>query len=285
MRAVLLPGLLLATLLTSLPAHAAPESEAPSASPVARAELGEVTQQSLLESERYWPYHVTLVEPSKPDGREKPLAKGTSGVLIRVERSGMARIDFGRHGLYEVPVAQTDLIQGANQVRKGELAKDFPNFVLAIGPRMLDPAGMTARTAASLADLDRFLCVFADPAGEGFTALAQALASLPAPAGTRMVLFSQGTSTDAQLGERLRSLDWSGSFVLARLARPYTRSLLDEGTPMPFLQLVTSEGRVLFEIVWDPANAPKLTAALGAALDGTSTASASDAPAERKGAP
>ena len=36
---------------------------------------------------------------------------------------------------------------------------------------------------------------------------------------------------------------------------------------MPFLQLATSEGRVLFESAWDPASSPKLTAALGTALE------------------
>ena len=264
MRALLLSGLLLATLLMSLPR--------PRRDPVPQLIVGgEITQQSLLESDRYWPYHVTLVEPWKPDGKENLLAKGTRGVLIRVERSGTARIDFGRHGLYEVPISRTDLIHQANQVRMGKRHKQFPNLVLAIGPRLLDPANMTALNSASFVGLDRFLCVFADPAADGFPALAQALASLPEHAGTKLVLFSQGSSSDAELGERLRSLRWSGTFVLANFARPYTRSLLTQGTPMPFLQLSTSEGRVLFESAWDPASSPKLTAALGAALGGAST--------------
>ena len=81
------------------------------------------------------------------------------GVLIRVEASGLARIDFGRDGLYEVPVGATDLVERANRIRTGELRKMAPNFVLAIGPRLVDSAGAHAaplsgrgcrtRTAAS----------------------------------------------------------------------------------------------------------------------------------------
>jgi hypothetical protein len=58
---------------------------------------------------------------------------GSVGVLIRVEDGGIARIDFGRDGLREVPIAMTDLVDRANRVRSGELVKLAPNFVLAIG--------------------------------------------------------------------------------------------------------------------------------------------------------
>ena len=89
-----------------------------------------VTEQNLLASERYWPYHVALTKPFQA------LRPGTTGVLIRVESSSVARIDFGRDGLFEVPVAATDLVARANRVQRGELAKRAPNFVFALGPRL-----------------------------------------------------------------------------------------------------------------------------------------------------
>ena len=59
---------------------------------------------------------------------------GNVGVLIRVEAPGVARVDFGRDGLHEVPVVKTDLVERANQIRRGEAEKLAPNFLLAIGP-------------------------------------------------------------------------------------------------------------------------------------------------------
>src|SRR5687767_607823 len=80
-----------------------------------------VTEANLLGSERYWPYQVELTR--RFEAPDRALEPGTSGVLIRVEDADVARIDFGRDGLYEVPVASTDLVARANQVRTGELEK------------------------------------------------------------------------------------------------------------------------------------------------------------------
>ena len=47
-----------------------------------------VTDANLLESERFWPYQVALARD------------GSLGVLIRVEEGAIARIDFGRDGIF-----------------------------------------------------------------------------------------------------------------------------------------------------------------------------------------
>ena len=77
----------------------------------------------------------------------------------------MARIDFGRDGLYDVPAARTDLVASANRIRLGDLEKTAPNFVLAIGPRLLDSAADSLRPLSfrAAAAEHAYLCVFADP--------------------------------------------------------------------------------------------------------------------------
>jgi hypothetical protein len=226
-----------------------------------------VTQKNLLESERFWPYHVALVEAWTPRGVERALAKGTRGVLIRVEASGLARVDFGRDGLYEVPVAKTDLIAAANRIREGAgEEKNFPNLVLAIGPRMVDPVTMVAPGPARLTQNRFFVCVFADPSAEGYGELAKALASLPERPEVARVLFPQGQKTDAELGTLLRSSGWKGTFVYASMAQEYTRSLLPDAAAPPYLQLATNEGRVLFEGALNAAGVANLAAALDRAL-------------------
>jgi hypothetical protein len=243
---------------------------------VADASAAPVTLENLLANERFWPYQVALAGPWQPPGRAEPLVPGIAGVLIRVEDPGLARIDFGRDGLYHVPVEVTDLIERANRIRLGALEKMAPNFVLDVGPRLADPAPDSLRPFGLRAALERdsFLCVFADPSSPGFAELAGAMAKLRERAGLLTILFAQGAHPDARLREQLRSLDWPVPFVLDHLAEPYTRSLLGEGTALPAVLLVTPEGRVRFQGSWAPDVLPALATALDRPGSGGATAEA-----------
>lgn len=230
----------------------------------AEAGAAPVTERNLLASERFWPYQVALARPWQPPGRTEPLAPGIPGVLIRVEDSGRARIDFGRDGLHEVPVADTDLLENANRIRRGELDKLAPNFVLDLGPRLADAVADVLRpfSVRAVAEHGAFLCVFADPSAPGFAELAAGLAPLRERPGLLTILFAQGRHPDVRLGEQLRSLAWPVAFVLDHLAEPYTRSLLPEQMPPPALLLVSPEGRVRFQRAWRPDMRPALDEAL-----------------------
>jgi hypothetical protein len=223
-----------------------------------------VTERNLLPSERFWPYHVALTRPWRPADRAEPLVPGIAGVLIRVEDSGHARIDFGRDGLYEVPIETTDLLENANRIRRGELDKLASNFLLDIGPRLLDSASDSLRPFGlrPAAERSGFLCVFADPSAQGFTDLAAALAPLRDRQRVLTILFAQGGHPDALLREQLRSFGWPIPFVFDHMSESYAHSLLPEDTPLPALLLLTREGRVLFHGRWGPDVVTDLSAAL-----------------------
>jgi len=228
----------------------------------ADAHIAVVTDANLLANERFWPYQV---------------AQGDSvGVLIRVETGGVARIDFGRDGLRDVPVDQTDLLERANRIRSGELEKAAPNFALALGPRLADSAGDALRALPfeNTSGRPGFVCVFADPAAESFPALAASLAPLRERHGVMTILFPQGEHSDAKLRDRLRELGWQVPFVFDHLSEPYTRTLLPTGTRPPAVILQTNEGRVLLESAWRPDLVPELTLALDRAFGATPAASA-----------
>jgi hypothetical protein len=179
-----------------------------------------------------------------------------------------------------VPLESTDLIRRANGVRLGEEDKIAPNFVHAIGPRMVrsdspEPGPMPFRKTF---EPPGFLSVFADPGGEGFAALAAALAPLHQRHGVWTVLFPQGGHRDPQVYERLRSLGWQVPFVRDFLSLGYTMSRLREGTPLPAVVLETREGRLVFESAWDPAVATKLEAALDEAFAEAAPSTAGSAP-------
>lgn len=212
-----------------------------------------VSAQTLLANERFWPYQVALAN-----------GDGAAGVLIRVEPGGVARIDFGRDGLREVPIAETDLVERANRVRTGELDKLAPNFLLAVGPRLVDAASERMRPVPYPVAAERqgFLCVFADPSAKEFAAIAAALAPLQDRHRVWTLLFPQGELPDAKLREQLRTLDWPVPFVYDHLAEAYTRSLLAPDDAVPFVMLVTRDGRVVYESRWQPDVASRLGAAL-----------------------
>lgn len=232
-------------------------------------EANPVTRQNLLASERFWPYRVSLVRSWKPAGREQPLVPGSTGVLIRVESSGRARIDFGRDGLCTVPAEATDLIERANDVRLGKLEKQAANFVLAIGPRLLDSSSDEPRSVpiAESAHRPGFLAVFA--AAERLPELAPVLAPLEGRGGVMTIVFAQGDHPDLRLRDDLRRLGWKVPFVPDHLADAYTDSLLPDGMRPPAVVLQTPEGRVLFARAWgDDVGARLAAAALERELGG-----------------
>jgi hypothetical protein len=207
-----------------------------------------VSAENLLAREVYWPYRVTLLEPWEPSGSNRPVAANARGVLIRVEADG-ARVDFGRDGLHRVPVDATDLVERANRVRTAELAKTAPNFVLAVGTRLVDAASdpPVAVHFDDLLEKNLFLCVFADPKAPQFAEIAQELRPLTQRAGLGTILFPQGGHADAAVHRALRASEWSASFVYQHLALAYTQTLVDGDTSFPWMVLQSPEGRVLFE--------------------------------------
>lgn len=223
-----------------------------------------VTEENVFASERFWPYRVALTESFQSE-TGRTLRKGLIGVLIRMEAGGSARIDFGRHGLIEVPIALTDLVDRANQVRTGTLPKSGPNFVWAVGNRMLEANGGEPEPAPVDAMLSKraFLAVFADPRAESFPTLAAALLPLRHREGLETFLFPQGGGRpDVQVGERLKELGWTVPFARDHLSEPYTETLLDEATKPPAVLLQTPEGRILFASAWVPSTADRLTKAI-----------------------
>jgi hypothetical protein len=227
----------------------APQSEA---SQAADATAGDaITQANVYEQERYWPAIVALTKEWLPQGETKPLKAQYRGTLVRVEADGRVRIDFGRHGKYDVPMDHTDLVERANEVRAGTRSKLAQNFVLRVGNSLVDSSGerMRPHTIDELAGASGYLCIFADPRAEDFPTLAKQLAAFEGVNGVRTVFFPQSTARE-DLGfvyERLRTLSWHAAFMYPELSRNYTLSLLGEIPERPRSQLVSPEGRVLYE--------------------------------------
>jgi hypothetical protein len=219
-----------------------------------------VTADTLIENERFWPWRVTLLRPWKS------LRAEATGVLIRVEHAGVARIDFGRDGVHEIPVSETDLVTQANRVRMGEESKLAPNLVRSLAPRLIDSAAAPPGPLgfAPAMQADALLCVIADPQAESFEALAAQLVPLRTRAKLLTVLLPIGDVDDPILYEKLRALGWTVPFVYDHLAESYARSILADDVERPAIVLQTPEGRLLFHGTWSGDAMSQLMAAIDA---------------------
>jgi hypothetical protein len=95
------------------------------------------------------------------------------------------------------------------------------------------------------------------------------------------ILFPQGQHDDLATRERLRKLGWPVPYLADFLSEPYTRTLLVEGTPFPYVMLQTAEGRVVYQGVWKRELEPQL----GSALDGAFGSHMAAAKGASSGAP
>jgi len=254
-------NLLAASCLLLAAASASAEGEL-AVPPVADPAAAPVSEANVLASERFWPYYVSLREAWKPAASEEALGVGLRGVLIRVETSVLARVDFGRDGLQMVPIRVTDLIERANGIRTGEIEKTAPNFTLAIAPRLID-SGSDRMRPIPFSDALRargFITVFATR--EQLREMAAGLAPMATRSDVPTIVFPQGEVTDQRVRRILVDLAWAAAFVFDHLAEAYTPSLLAEGLSIPAVMLQTAEGRVLFQSDWNPDAGRRLARAL-----------------------
>lgn len=220
----------------------------------------EVTLANLIASERFWPYQAALVRPWTPPASARAIPAGTLGVVIRALPGARVRIDFGRDGLFTLPVVETDLLRRANEIRTGALAKTAPNLTYAIAPRLLDAESESPRRVRLEHSFDDAgqLCLFADPSDARFPRFAAALAPLAGRSGVSLVLFPQGEHPDIALHPKLREAGWRGAFALDHLSEAYTRTLVDGPIDTPRLALFSAEGRMLWTGPFDGAIPPAL---------------------------
>jgi|JI10StandDraft_1071094.scaffolds.fasta_scaffold176724_2 hypothetical protein len=208
-----------------------------------------IRAEDLLDREEDWPNIVALVEPWTPPGAEAALKKGYRGALIRVIDARSARIDFGRHGKYDVPIGSTDLLLRTSEVEAGKRHKVAPNFLAHFGTQFLHPSTLelVPFPTPELAKSDRFLCLFADPRGPEFAQLAQALAGLADVRGLQPLFFPLGLKQDElqSVRDRLQAVGWPVPFAYPEAAERHAESLLGEIPARPTALLVTGEGRLL----------------------------------------
>ena len=218
------------------------------ADPMAGTDQGPITAENLSVRDDYWPHRVQLTSPWTPASGE---AVGTKGVLMRVVSAEFARIDFGRAGIHDVPIAVTDLLLRSNEVREQGSDSRIGNLTRMIGRALGDPRHEPWRAyrRSKVAGLD-ILLVSAPLEAALLREMAEPLTRIDERVGVRVVLLVQGETSSEEIFRLLHEIGWTTPFLLQRHVQVATHGYLNEARTLPWLGLFTPNGRVLHQGPW-----------------------------------
>lgn len=92
------------------------------------------TAQSEQIPSSYWPPYVETTETIV--NVENEIKADTRGVLLRVEEDQLL-VDFGRNGVASIDPIATNFHEEAQKLMSGESKKEFPNFSLQLGNKLM----------------------------------------------------------------------------------------------------------------------------------------------------
>lgn len=246
-------------------------SEGHPASESTEAPPGELvlTAENIREHEKFWPTNVAMVSGWTPEAGTAPLLAGYRGALIRVEGKDRVRVAFGRHGNHEVPIDRTDLVERANQIRRGELHKVAPCFLAHFGTQFIELLGdeVSPVQTPRIAYAKRFLLVLADPRAPGFEEAAKTLAPLRETHPDLQILyFPIGLAHEAFAPVRdvLTRSGFMVPFAYPAAADVHARALFGRLPSSAEAVLISPEGRILERF---PLDAPDLADRVRLAAD------------------
>jgi len=212
--------------------------------------LEPVSYENLYERELYWPPNVLMTDIWKPEGFEGDRIYG-SGTLIRVEPSGELWLRFPqRFGTRRVPARVTNVIDEANRIRRGEVRKALPNFVMMAANKLVLPGNRGSVNPFGVKGVEQYLLVSADPMSEAFAEIASALEPIVARGDVLVVLFPQGAHDNDDVLARCEEVGWASPFLYSLYVRGFTAAYFGDDMEPPSLILQTPNGRRIHQTGW-----------------------------------
>lgn len=218
-----------------------------------------ITAENLYDHEEYWPNIVTMAADWMPPAVTPRRPQTLQGVLIRIEDNGRARVDLARFGRVDVAIDETDLVERANGVRRGEIFKHRGNFTMQIGTKLVSSTGNEPgpQPSREIKSAEILLCVFADPRSMEFEPLALQLDRLADDRDLQMIFVPQNVRREDLnfVHSTLRKHNWEVPFTDPAQSAIQTTILIREKPIAPHALLVTREGRVLVDTALNGASA------------------------------
>ncbi len=206
--------------------------------------------------EAYWPARASLVRDWTPPGHDVALSVGSRAIVVRLEKGGRVRLDFGRNGRFSVPLEVTDVVARASAIERGDATRGDDNFLGMIASRVWRTGpGVLPEPHRGLKHDRWFIAVFAAVDGKELAALAEIDWHGLLPEDAEVIVFGQGRHTDEALRLRLAGLGWWAPQVVAHNSAAITDTLFDPGFPLPRVTVFSRQGRVALDLAGSKASA------------------------------
>ncbi len=247
LRTCLFSALVSASVLSAGVTHDDPPGEAPP------------TTLELAADSSLWPFRLSLSEEALERGKAMGISGLVPGIVIRLEGQD-ALVDFGREGLYRLPLEDTDFRERALEVRRGGGDKDLPNFIRYTANifARITPGGKRENIPVDkMEDLPHFVVAYVDQrlfdeptAVEAFRATSAEL--------LERGIWTLTIPTDLIFFIALKDVDLPLVFCLPHLCGPTVTMLAHEPGDRAKFVLIDAEGKVLEEWEADYADLPAL---------------------------
>lgn len=201
----------------------------------------------------WWPEFVVLNQSIESPDVKRPMTEGTRGVLIRVEESGLLRVDFGSVGLTNLSVEQTNFLEQYEELKH---TRSFENnagrWNLHLGQgsyRVLD--ARFARGSDSYVAMASYFIIFCAPTKpDKLTFVAEVFGSEPMQRlhdeGARFMFIPLDEVRDQAFTKAMVGSAPHYHFLMPPFSAPYARILISKpeaGT----IFLIDKNGKMLIE--------------------------------------
>jgi hypothetical protein len=199
----------------------------------------------------YWPQYVTTTANIMPDSAPfKEIPQQNRGTLIRIEADTLL-VDFGRYGVHAISPQNTDFHQRLGELLSGQSEKEFANFTLQVGNKLMD-FGRGKESGAirfkHIKDTELYVLIYLDTYtpemaaplidfGKAYGDLTQQYPSI------RFVLMPK----DREFYNFGYTVGYSVPFIAPHMRVGYTNSLSHNPTTFPYIVLVDPNGKTLYQ--------------------------------------
>lgn len=214
----------------------------------------DLTSQSLPAHSDFWPPKIHLT--GDVETRTGTFSTGQRGVLLRIEGNpAIAVVDFGRDGIHEVPLDQTDALATARRIKDGEEPKPLPNYLSMLGPPKLFRAvegKMKAIPLHETGDWKGFLFLYLPVEDLDWTAFAGLLEEnkdLVRKTGLQPLLLPLSRIKDAELFQKLKEYSLPVAVMHDFLGFSFLNALAHQPGDGPLFVATDLNGKVIGR--WD----------------------------------
>ena len=212
-----------------------------------------LTGEDLVSQDAYWPEKVYVTGDWTPDDSWKDARKPIRGMLLRVPDPGHVRVDFGRLGIHEVPIAETDVLPKANALRVEAAPNRRGNLTRLLSGALTDTRFEQVQPYRRHRIVRSDILLVAAPLdAELLRGMAESLREFHVPGeGMNVVLLVQKKERDSvAIFETLREIGWEMPFLRWGFVESATNGYLEEGHTIPWIGLMSPFGRSFYQAAW-----------------------------------